>query len=146
MTTPRSIRFDADVVTRLASYVARHPGLSSSSVAARLVDEGLRMEEHPGVVFRDGPIGRRAALIGGPDVWEAIRAVRSARSAEPDLDESELLEMLADNTGISVRQLHTAVAYWADYPDDVDALVEHADYTEFHTAEAHERATNLMAR
>jgi hypothetical protein len=23
------------------------------------------------IVFRDGPAGRRARLIGGPDVWEA---------------------------------------------------------------------------
>src|SRR5919106_250656 len=85
MATPRSVRFDESVVARLASYVSRHPGLTASSVAARLVDEGLRMEEHPGVMFRDGPMGRRATLVGGPDVWEVIRALRSARTAEPDL-------------------------------------------------------------
>lgn len=146
MSAPRSIRFDTDVVTRLASYVARHPGLSSSSVAARLVDEGLRMDEHPGVVFREGPIGRRATLVGGPDVWEVIRYVRSARAAEPDLDERELLLMIADNTGATVRQLRIAVAYWSDYPDDVNALVAHADQVETQAVEACERATNLTAR
>jgi hypothetical protein len=31
-----------------------------------------------GIVFRDGPAGRRAVVIGGPDVWEVIAAARSA--------------------------------------------------------------------
>ena len=35
------------------------------------------MAEHPGIVFRDGPTRRRAAVAGGPDVWEIIRAVKS---------------------------------------------------------------------
>ena len=45
----------------------------------------MRMTEHPGVVFREGPTGRRAGLVGGADVWEVVRAVKSARAAEPDL-------------------------------------------------------------
>ncbi len=85
MTVPTSLRFDPAVTERLAAYVARHPGLSRASVAARYVDEGLRMDEHPGIVFRDGPAGRRASVIGGPDVWEVVTALRSARSAEPEL-------------------------------------------------------------
>lgn len=30
----------------------------------------VRLDERPLVTFRDGPTGRRAGLIGGPDVWE----------------------------------------------------------------------------
>jgi hypothetical protein len=43
------------------------------------------MEEHPGIAFRDGPSGRRAALAGGPDVWEAIVTLLVPRfsSGEP---------------------------------------------------------------
>lgn len=130
---------------RLASYVARHPGLSGSSVAARLVDEGLRMHEHPGVLFRDGSAGRRATLVGGPDVWEVIRAVRSARAAEPGLTEPELVAMLADNTGISAQAIRTALAYWAAYPDDVDTLVRHADRVESDAARVAERTRALLS-
>ena len=36
------------------------------------------LDRHPGIVFRDGPAGRRAAVVGGPDVWEIIGAVHSA--------------------------------------------------------------------
>jgi hypothetical protein len=145
MATPRSVRFDDSVVERLASYVSRHPGLTASSVAARLVDEGLRMEEHPGVMFRDGPMGRRATLVGGPDVWEVIRALRSARSAEPGLAEPELLDLVADNTGVALRLLRVAVDYWAAYPDEVDALVDHAARTDEAHRAAAERARGLLA-
>jgi len=61
------VRFDPPVADRLASFVAANPGMSLSSAANRLVDEALRMAEHPGVIFRSGPTGRRAALAGGPD-------------------------------------------------------------------------------
>src|SRR5437588_11520896 len=62
---------------------------------------------------------RRATLVGGPDVWEVIRALRSARSAEPTLAEPELLDLVADNTGVAPRLLRVAVGYWAAYPDEV---------------------------
>ncbi|MBC7373129.1 MAG: hypothetical protein H7323_03980 [Frankiales bacterium] len=137
MTSPRSIRFDNGVTERLASYVARHPGRSSSSVAAQLVDEGLRAEEHPGVIFRDGPIGRRATIVGGPDVWQVIQALRSARTSEPELDEHAVLDLVADNTGVAPRLVRTAVDYWAAYPLEIEALIEHAD----RVAAEHERAS-----
>lgn len=145
MASPRSIRFDAAVDSRLVSYAARHPGLSSSSAAARLVDEGLRMEEHPGVLFRSGPMGRRATLVGGPDVWEVLRALRSARAAEPDLAEQELLRLVADNTGVPLRLLAAAVRYWADFPVEVDALVEHAERMDRERASAEDRERALLA-
>lgn len=104
------------------------------------------MDEHPGVAFREGPIGRRATLVGGPDVWEVIRSVRSARTAEPDLADSELLEMIADNSGLPPRLVRTAMAYWADYPDEVEALLEHTARVEAQAAAAHERTRTLLAR
>ncbi len=146
MSTPRSIRFDPAVENRLVSYAARHPGVSSSSVAVRLIDEGLRMDEHPGVMFREGPSGRRACLIGGPDVWEVIRAVRSARSAEPGLMESEILELVSENTGVVLRLIRAAVDYWAAYPKEVDALVEHADRAEGERLLAWQRTTGPLVQ
>jgi hypothetical protein len=109
------VRFDPPVAERLASFVAANPGMSLSSAANRLVDEAMRMAEHPGVIFRSGPTGRRAALAGGPDVWEVIRAVKSAHATEPRLDSDALLNLVSDNTGIALRLLTTAVRYWAAY-------------------------------
>ena len=85
MASPRSVRFEPSTDAHLAAFAARHAGLSHSGAAALLVEEGLRMDAHPGVLFREGAAGRRAVLVGGPDVWEVIRAITSARTSAPDL-------------------------------------------------------------
>lgn len=140
------VRFDPPVADRLVSFVAANPGMSLSSAANRLVDEALRIAEHPGVIFRTGPTGRRAALANGPDVWEIIRAVRSAHAAEPGLDGEELLNLVRDNTGTDVRLLRTAVRYWAAYPGEVDAEIAAADSAEEAAEQAWQRERQLLAR
>jgi hypothetical protein len=57
-------------------------GLNKSRLAERHIDEGMRLEDHPGIVFRDGPAGRRAGLAAGPDVWEVIAATRASGLAD----------------------------------------------------------------
>jgi hypothetical protein len=140
------VRFDHAVGERLAAHVATHPGSSMSSTANRLVDEGLRMVDHPGVVFRDGPTGRRGGLVGGPDVWEVVRAVRSARAAEPQLDEEEVLGLVAANSGLPLRLIRTAVHYWASYPDEIDAEIVAASAAEEAAEQAWHRERRLLAR
>lgn len=121
---PTPVRFDPTVAARLSTWVSAHPGLSLSAAANRLVDEALRTEEHPGITFRPGVTGRRAGLTGGPDVWEVIRSVRSARAAEPDLIESEVLALVATNTGLTARVIGVAVDYWARFPAEIDAAIQ----------------------
>lgn len=140
------VRFEHAVGDRLAGYVATHPGSSMSSTANRLVDEGLRMVEHPQILFRDGPTGRRAALVGGPDAWEVIRAVRSARAAEPDLTEEEILALVETNSGVHSRLIRTAVRYWASYPAEIDAEIDAATAAEEAAEEAWRRERQLLAR
>lgn len=146
MAAPTSIRFDDAVTERLGAYVARHPGVTRSAAAARYVDEGLRMDEHPGILFRDGPAGRRATVVGGPDVWEVVRDVKAARAAEPDLSTTELTAMLEDNTGVPGHMIRTALAYWSAYPDEVDALVASASRAEADEAAAAERTRALLGQ
>jgi len=139
------VRFDTAVAERLASFVAANPGMSLSSAANRLVDEALRMNEHPGIVFRPGPTGRRAALVGGPDVWEVVRAAKSARAHESDLAEDDLLTLIAENTGIPVRLIRVAVRYWASYPDEVDAEIAAAEAADDAAENAWRRERQLLA-
>ena len=103
------------------------------------------MTEHPGIIFRAGPTGRRAALAGGPDVWEVIRAIRSAHAAEPDLASEALLTMVSDNTGVTAHLLSTAVRYWAAYPDEVDTEIAAADSAEEAAEQAWLRERQLLA-
>ncbi len=141
---PSSVRFDGAVAARLARFVQRHTDLSASAAVNRLVDEGLRMEEHPGVFFRGGPAGRRAVLIGGPDVWEVVRAVRHARAAAPDLVGGEVVDLVVTNTGTSRPVVEQALAYWAAHPVEVDAAVEDADRAEREELAGRERRQDLL--
>jgi hypothetical protein len=140
------VRFDPTVAERLASFTAANPGMSLSSAANRLVDEALRMSECPGILFRPGPTGRRAALAGGPDVWEVVRAVKSARAAEPEVADDSLLGLVADNTGTPLRLVRAAVRYWASYPGEVDAEIAAADAAECAAEQAWRREHQLLAR
>lgn len=144
-TKPRSVRFEPSVTKRLISYVATHPGLSAGSATNRFVDEGLRMEEHPGVFFRTGASGRRAVLVGGPDVWEVIRGVHSARSAEPKLDSEEIIQLVAQTSGIPERMIRIAVSYWAAFPDEIEVQIAGAQASAKETFTRHEREHQLFA-
>lgn len=146
MASPRSVRFDPSTEGHLADFVIRHPGLTHSSAAALLVEEGLRMDAHPGVLFREGPAGRRAVVAGGPDVWEAIRAVRLTRASEPALDAVELIDVVADLTGVSPRHLEIAIAYYSDYPAEIDDQLAAADTAEHDAMLAVERRRELLGR
>ncbi|MDP1878593.1 MAG: hypothetical protein Q8M17_13675 [Actinomycetota bacterium] len=144
MTSPRSIRFEDTTLERLTAYAARHAGLSGASAAALLVEEGLRMDEHPAVVFRDGPGGRRAVLIGGPDVWEVIRSLRDARAAEPKMPANGLVGLVQENSGVSEALIRAALDYYGSYPAEVDAAIMDADRTEECLRVARERARDFL--
>ncbi len=115
MTSPRSVRFDGEVLRRLDGYVRSHTGTSMSSVTNLFVDEALRAEEHPGTIFRPGPTGRRAGLVGGPDVWEVIDTPLIVRNAEPGLADDALVARTAEATGLPERKVRTAVRYYISY-------------------------------
>lgn len=87
------------------------------------------MEDHPGIVFRDGPTGRRAGLAAGPDVWEVISALRSTA-----LEGDEALHAAAEWSGLTARQVRDAVGYYSEYPAEIDERirlnVEEADAAE----------------
>jgi len=66
MSQPTSLRIPTDVRERL-ERVASRTGERGASLATRLIDEGLRMAEHPGIVFIDAGAGW-SRTDGAPDV------------------------------------------------------------------------------
>ena len=111
-----SIRFRvSDVHARLKASAARRR-MSSSAVAEQLIDEGLRMEAHPMIVFRDGLAGRRPVIAGGPDVAEVVGAI-----AGGDVPVDARAGRAADLLGLSPRQVDAALAYYAEFADEIDA-------------------------
>jgi hypothetical protein len=143
--SPRAVRFDPGVLDRLRRYVRARPGLSASAVTSRFVDEALRMEEHPGVLFRDGPSGRRAVLVGGPDVWEVIRVVQSARRAEPGSDAQSVVRLATETLGQPPGRVRIALTYYAAYPDEVDQQIRDAEEAERATEELWHRERRLLS-
>lgn len=118
MSMPLSIRFDADVLDRLRRRAKTLPGATPSGLAMRLVDEGLRMAEHPGVVFKDGPAGRRAALSLGPDIAEVVTVTR-----EIDVRGQRAVAAIAETLNLTASQVELALRYYAAYADDIDAEI-----------------------
>jgi hypothetical protein len=117
MSRPLSIRFDQALLERLRRRAAAQD-TTPSGLAQRLVDEGLRAQEHPGVVFRDGPSGRRAALVIGPDVWEVVAALRRSTARG-----EAAVTATAGEMGLSVAQVKTALDYYGSYPDEIDEQI-----------------------
>src|SRR5690348_936749 len=115
---PLSIRFDAALLGRLRARAAAAGG-NTSALAQRLVDEGLRMADHPGVVFKDGPSGRRAALAYGPDVWEIVTFLREVDERGP-----AALQAAAEVFAVDINRISTAVSYYGDYREEIDAEID----------------------
>ena len=112
-----SIRFSDEPLHRRLKASAQRHDVGVSTLAERLIDEGLRMEAHPMVVFRDGPSGRRPALVGGPEVADVIGTVVGG-----DVAVADRRSRAADLLGISEALVDAALAYYADYTDEIDDL------------------------
>jgi hypothetical protein len=110
-----SIRFKRPDAYERLKRAAASGTESISGLGERLIDEGLRMYAHPGVVFRDGPTGRRAALANGPDVWEVVALLRGS-DGTPD----ERILNAAHQLGLRTVTVRAASRYYAEYTDDID--------------------------
>jgi hypothetical protein len=136
-----SLRFGSEETHRRLKQSARRRGVALSARAEQFVEEGLRMESHPLVVFRDGPSGRRPALVGGPDVSEVIGTVVGG-----DVPPSERVTRAADLLGLPERAVAAAVAYYAEFTDEVDAELEANAVAAERERSLWERGRDLLAR
>lgn len=98
------------------------------------------MDEHPGVVFKDGPGGRRAALAFGPDVWEVVKVLR-------ELDErgDAAIGAAAELLALSPAKVRVAMRYYADYQAEIDAEIEDADRVSIEAEQAWQVERRLLA-
>jgi uncharacterized protein (DUF433 family) len=95
--------------------VSRRRRLEESELARTLLDEALRREKHPGIVFRTTPTGREAAIEGRRlYVWQIIETVRASEGGEQEA---------ADSLGLRPEQVRNAVDYYAEYDAEIDRLI-----------------------
>lgn len=108
-----SIRFKDEPLHRRLKASAHRHDVGVSTLAERLIDEGLRMEAHPLVTFRDGPV-----LVAGPEVADVIGALVGG-----DVPVGQRRPRAAELLAITEGMVDAALAYYADYTDEIDGLV-----------------------
>jgi hypothetical protein len=117
MARPTSFRLPEELLARLEAE-GRAGETSVTALVASILDEGLKTRRFPGIVYRDGPTGRRAALVGGPDVWEVVRDLHSAPGRG-----MKRIEHLATEIDVPVAQVRLAADFAIEYPDEIDRLI-----------------------
>ena len=140
MTTPLSIRFTPSLLARLRERANAMTGASVAGLAQRFIDEGLRMADHPGVIFKDGPSGSRAALAYGPDVWEVIKFLREVDERGP-----AAIDAAAEVFAVDTSRISTVISYYGDYFDEIDAEIAAADEASAHAEAAWRVQQHLIA-
>ena len=97
---------------------AREAGQPQTTLAERYIEEGLRMDEHPLVYFREGAGGRRPALLGTRlDVADVIETIRQ---------NDRSVERAAAYLELPVDQVEACLRYYADYGDEIDEWIDRA--------------------
>jgi uncharacterized protein (DUF433 family) len=113
-TQPFSIRL-GQRANLLVSEEARRSGRSRSVVVEELAEEAAKTRLHPGIAFRGRP--RRAWVIGsGLDVWEIVELLDSYKG--------DVAALRADHPLIAERHVRVALAYAAQFSDEIAALLE----------------------
>lgn len=80
------------------------------------------MAEHPGIIFKPGPSGRRAALAYGPDVWEVVKFLGEIDERGP-----AALVAAAEVFAVDVGRITAAISYYGDYGAGIDGEIEAAE-------------------
>jgi len=113
-----SFRISDSARTRLASRAARE-GSSATALLDQLIVEGIDQRDYPGIVFRGPAHDRRAALVGGPDVWEVI-----GRLQELDGSEEQRISLLGAESDLHPRIIRIALDYAADHADEIRGRID----------------------
>ena len=112
----KSVRID-DATSRDIDRLRKGRGATFSSLASELLAEAAKMRRCPGVVFADGPSGRRARIEGtGIEVWEVIASYLALGK-----DDKRLRKAYA---WLSDRQMLAALGYHRAYPKEIEDLIE----------------------
>ena len=111
---------------------------SRNALADRLLGEAMRTEMHPLVRFRTGSAGRREPILVGTRLL-VRQVVSQLRDAEGAVDET------AEYLGIPPRAARAALAYYADFADEVDADAAWAARVEADALSRWERQQTALA-
>jgi len=116
-----TLRVSEESLRRLDRESARS-NENRSELAKRLIDEGLRMESHPGIYFKRGSAGRRPALVGGPDVWVVARVFRELEGGFEDV-----VKATSELTELPLHIVRNAMRYYSEFGPEIDEWIRELD-------------------
>jgi hypothetical protein len=91
-------------------------GEAVSAGLRKSLEEWWVTQSFPTLEFRDGPAGRRAAVRGGPDVWEIVMIARALGSRR-----ARLRAHFGDT--ISPEAMEQTLAYADRFPAEVEGRI-----------------------
>lgn len=112
-TVQRSFRLSRRTLD-LLDEMAKATGGSRNALADRLLGEAIRTETHPLIRFQPGALGRRRALVIGTRLY-VYQVISTLRGNDGDI------ERTAKDFDVSPQLITAALAYYADYADDIDS-------------------------
>jgi uncharacterized protein (DUF433 family) len=131
----RSFRLRRRLLTEL-KRVAAQRRTSQTALVERYLEEGLKLDAYPMIVFRDSPVGRRPMLEGTRlDVAQVVDTVRN---------EGGSVEAACDYLSLSSSQVRACVHYYADNKDEVDAYADRVEEENERLRVAWERERELL--
>ena len=114
-TIQKSLRIPEETIKEI-EYLARASKKDFTTVANELIEEAIRVQRCPGIVFTEGVSGKRARMAGtGIEVWEVVATYRSV---------GEDFERLSKcYHWLTVQQLKSALGYYRVYTAEIDAII-----------------------
>ncbi len=115
-TVQKTIRIQERTVKEI-EQIAKESGKEFSSIANELLDEAVRVQRCPGIIFTEGTAGRRARIGGtGIEVWEVIATFKSVGE--------DFKRLHRAYHWLTEHQLRSAIGYYRAYPEDIDRLIK----------------------
>ncbi|MBU4319943.1 MAG: DUF433 domain-containing protein [Thermodesulfovibrionales bacterium] len=133
-TVQKSIRIQEKTFKEI-EQIAGESGKEFSTVANELLEEAIKMQRCPGIIFSEGTTGRRARIAGtGIEVWEVIATYKSVNK--------DLGRLHKAYHWLTEQQLMSAIGYYRAYPQEIEHLIkQNEELTKEHV---HERYPFLI--
>lgn len=116
MAVPQPIctRLPPPLIDEIDSFLFDN-GYGPSAGLRRIVQEWIALNRFPNLEFRSGPFGRRAALRGGPEVWEIV-SVWQGLPGRAD-------EIFRHFGWLDRDPIMQAIDYYQDFPEEIDEIL-----------------------
>lgn len=135
-TRSRSFRVNATTLESL-DLAARREGVSANQLAARLLEEGLRMQAFPGIGFTSSKMGYRPVISGTRlAVWEVVATIL-ANNGDTALAGRDL--------GLTPGQVDVCARYYAAHQGEVDEFTADLERAEAAERDLRERQRAIFS-